>query len=155
MTIKNKPLFIIVFVLALIVCFVLGTKVGKLLLSSKISEYEKMLDYYAPIPTELYSISGKILSIQDKIITLEATSPTERKIPGKEATMVDYKVSVTDNTRINKTVVNINPEKTKITNLKLSDLKVGDKVAVRTIENIVSTTNLTGDLINLIIFPKI
>lgn len=114
-----------------------------------------MLDYYAPIPDELYSIKGKIILIKENTITLEAPSPIERRVPGEELSMVTYKIAIDENTKITKTELDPAPKKTRITDLILEDLKTGDEITVRSNENLIETTELTTTLIEIIIFPEI
>lgn len=155
---EKKPTILITVILIIVVgiiCFALGLKIGELILKNRIAEYEKMLDYYAPIPVELYSIEGKIILIKENTITLEAPSPTERKVPGEELAVVTYKITVDENTKITKTELDPAPKRTKITDLTLEDLKTGDEITVRSNENLVETTELTATLIEIIIFPEI
>jgi len=149
------PFLIAIFLVVTVVCLAIGIKIGRAPLNNKIAEYEKILDYYAPIPDELYAITGKIISIEENLIILEAVSPVEREIPDKEPVMINYKVKINNDTKITKTQININPRKTKITDLILKDLKAGDNVSVRSKENIIKNTELTATLIDLIIFPEI
>ena len=160
---KKKVSYLILIIIAVVVgigCLGAGIKIGSIgtkLAKNKLEICEKTLDYYAPIPEEVYTITGTIASVGKDEIVLKAVSPTERMVKGQEPKMIDYKIKIDKNTKITKTKINIDPRKSKTYDIKLGDLKKGDKISVRTKENIVNAENneLTATLIDLSVFPKI
>jgi len=92
------------------------------------------------IASEIYGFTGEIKEIKDNTLTLEATIPLADV--QKEPTKITLTALVTDQTKIIKLkfpaeikdkTKPVYPEETVI---KLSDLKVGDKVDVAAISNL-------------------
>ena len=151
---RNQIIFIIIIGTA-IIFLGLGIEIGKILNKNKlITEYQKLLDHYFPPLAEVYTIEGKIIAIKENMIIVEAPNPGKRIILDKKEELVRYNIKIDENTKITRTEVDVNPKKTKITDLSLNDLQKGDTVSIRSKENIIGKTEFTASLIDLVIFPK-
>ena len=152
---KTYTNLITLFIITALVFLVIGIKIGNIQSSSKVANYEEILDYYAPIPEEVYVVDGEITSVSKDSLVLKVPALDEHLLPDKEAKMVDYKIMLDENTKITRTEVNLDPAKTKTITLTIAELKVGDMVGVKSKENAVSSTELTAVLIDLTIYPKL
>ncbi len=151
---RNQIIFIIIIGTA-IIFLGLGIEIGKILNKNKlITEYQELLDHYFPPLAEVYTIKGKIIAVKENMIVVEAPNPGKRIILDKEEKLVRYNIKIDENTKITRTEVDVNPKKTKITDLSLNDLQKGDTVSIRSKENIIGKTEFTASLIDLVIFPK-
>ncbi len=130
---KIKPLVIILIILiiAVAVLKIISMVINVFPLSEK-----------PVLPDEIYGLSGKIIVIQDNVLTVEALILL--KDAAKEPIKQDVGVVIDDKTKIfklefpkpdqlPKNTKSINP---KATMIRLSDLKVGDKINVQTAANI-------------------
>ena len=156
-----------------IICFLIGFGIGyftgkistyKIFLV-KLAEKEKEINwyktllgaFYPPLPKEIYSFSGKITKIEGNSIWVEAKIRVSRfpLSEGKEFEKKEMKVNLVNDTEILKIEPIIPPslppeEPVKKTPLKLSDLKVGDRITVISKEDIKGKTEILADEIQLI-----
>jgi len=148
-----------------------GLRQGRTEGVNKITELTKVVDLFVPpMPNEVFLTSGEIKSIDKDIITLEINSLQERMLPGVTPKKEIKKVIVSSETEIIKIDFSalINPSKSKglpsgpqEIKIKLSDLKVGDKISVTAMENIKNKESfnaskiVTQDNKSLPIYPRI
>jgi len=123
-----------------------GLEQGRSESKTKIDELNKALDFFIPQPpAEIFSVSGEVKSITGNTLSLEIISPSERALPGTELKKETRTVTVAPTTKLSRfnplAIPTIDP-KTKLPvtpkaeSIRLSDLKVGDRVIVSAKENI-------------------
>jgi len=148
---KKLHLIIIAVIIIIIVagvCFKLGLNVGTKSIESEVAQYKKVIDYNFPVPEEIFNVSGKIIDIQDKTLSIETIIQDPYVLPG-EWKKQTIKVAVADETKITK----FDMQTAKQIDIAISDLKIGDQVSAGTIENIKDKTEFLADYINLYITP--
>lgn len=153
MKFKNlSPSFLILsFVIVALLFFVCGLGLGL----RKVGHYKEALNYYAPMPEEVYTVDGEILSLGQDSLVVRGPSLKDRWTSADQIKLVDYNVTIDQNTKITRTEVAVDPSKSRTTTLTLAELQIGNKISLRSKENIAETTNLTATLIDLAIFPNL
>lgn len=142
-----------------------GKEIAKRDSEAEIMKLNKALDIFSPPqPAEIFSVFGEIKAIEDNGISLEINSLTERRlpIPGEEQKKELRKVIVNDETQIIKIDFNsiarpvppkpgepFTPPQPKEIRLKITDLKIGDRVNVTALENIKVKTEFVASKIQL------
>lgn len=140
---KKKPLFII-----LICLIIIAVVFGIVILTKQKPEAEKTL------PEESYGLSGTIKALEGNSFTIDAII-----IFTDGTNQIESKKILTDeNTKINKLefpkisaenrTKPIEPRKTEI---KFSDLKVGDKIDATSKENVQGKNEFLAKIINVIV----
>ncbi|MBI3459043.1 hypothetical protein HY061_02150 [Candidatus Azambacteria bacterium] len=140
---------------------------------NKIAELNKVVSIFVPpMPNEIFQASGeiKLLSTSANTIDLEIISLQERRLPGVEPKKEIKKVIVSSGTEIIKIDFSnlANPVKSKEVppgpkeiKIQFSDLRVGDKISVTSMENIKDKESfkaariVTQDNKSLPIYPRI
>jgi hypothetical protein len=138
---------VIIIVIAIVVVAIIITQPGKQNGTNNTGDNESLKN--VEIAKEIYGFSAVIKNIDDKILTLEGSIPAASGEPVKgtvEALVTDQTkiVRLKFPTEIKDKTKPVYPEETV---LKLSDLKVGDKV------NIASATNISDNVKNGTQFP--
>lgn len=141
---------IILIILVGLICFKLGFVVGKKILEPTVAQYKKLLDYYFPVPEDIFNISGKITEIQNNILSIEVIVQDFYALPEEWKTKI-VKVIVTDETRITK----FDMDTGKQIELGFSDLKVDDQIMAGAEENIKNKTEFEAKYIELFVVPEI
>lgn len=105
------------------------------------------------LPKEVYNYNGEVIKIEDGVITIKALKGANYLLNSKE-----LKVKVDDKTEFNKFVVpesisNLKPGQSgqyfERRSIKLSDIKIGDKVTVIALENIKDKTEFTAAIVEV------
>jgi len=111
--------------------------------------------FYPPLPEKIYTLSGKVINIQDKTILMEALVRVSRfpKPGGAETKKQNIKVIVVDQTKITEFEIGMiplpgEPSPEKI--LSFSDIKVGNNISVTSAENIKGKTEVVASQIRVI-----
>lgn len=135
----NQIILVIIFLILIV-----GAGIGGYFLGQ-----HTMLNSLYPEPNEVFSISGKITSIDGNSLVVE-TSSLERYIPGQEFETKLITINTNQQTKIYK--LNFSPENpTEFTEtvLSFSDLAVGDAVGILSSENIKGKSQVTATEITL------
>ncbi len=136
---------IIVIIVVGLICFMAGRKS----MESEVAKYKKLIDYHFPVAGEIFSISSEITEIQANVLSMKIIVQDSYVLPEEWETKI-VKITVTDETKITK----FNMETSEISEVNLSDLKVGNQINANTEENIKDKTEFTATSIELFIIPE-
>lgn len=139
---------IIVVLLVAILGFKIGFSLGKKSLESTVAQYKKIIDYNFPVPEEMFSISGDITEIQDRVLSVKVIDQDPYTLPSDwEAKTI--RVTVTDETKITKFDMGT---ATTETIASLSELRTGNRITAGTnMENIKGENEFIADFVELFI----
>ncbi len=121
-----------------------------LVLSSKMLQYKKIIDYHFPVAGEIFSISSEITEIQANVLSVETIVQDFYVLPEKWETKI-VKITVADETKI----TTFDMETGEETEVDFSALKVGNGISANAEENIKDKTEFIAKSIELYFFPEI
>jgi len=155
---KKNLIYLLIILLLLAGCGILGAKFY--LAHKQLAWYEKVLTrFYPPLPTEIYQCSGKIIEKGADYLIMEAYFRVTQlpKPDGSELVKRIIKVKVTPDTRIYQEMP-VEPWAMGMglggqteQELTLADLNLQTQILVTTIENILTTSEVTAKEIKLTI----
>lgn len=150
---KKSSLIVIAIIVILVVALVsfrLGFTAGKKSLEHKLIEAQEIIDYYFPVPEEIFSVNGEVKEIKDNVISLEITPLEVLPLPGEEAKKEIIKVVIGEEAKIVKSEFPTDPnEKVKQVEINLDDFETGDWIYVSSEENIKDKKEFTANYIEL------
>lgn len=135
---------VIVIIIVAGVCFKLGFVFGRKSLEPTVAQYKKVIDYNFPVPEEMFGISGKIIDIQDKTLSIETTIQDPYVLPSEWKTKI-IKATVNNETKITKFDMETGEE----IKINFSDLKIENEVSAGANENIKDKAEFEAESIML------
>jgi len=142
---KKEYLIIgMVLIIIAIAFYFIGFSNGKNSSEKIIDDYKKIIDYYTAIPDESFSISGEIIRIENNTLSIEIVDQNPYILPNEWGNKI-IKVSVSDKTEITK----FDTSTATLTEINLSELKIGDKINATSEENIKDKKEFTANFIQL------
>lgn len=147
---KNLIVISIIVIIAVAVIFyIIGHSIAKNSAQQTISQYEKVIDYYAMIPEEIFSVSGKITEIQGSVLSISAVIEDAYKLPEDWEEKI-IKISINNDTKITKTIPDADLDEEGVKEISFSTLKTNDKIIAVSDENIKNKVEFTAISINVL-----
>lgn len=151
--IKHKNIWVLVIVLILMLGVVLLFYANKFNIQPEQVDLSKANVSQDGLPNEVYNYNGEVVKIEDNTIVIKAFRAANYLLADKE-----LRVKVDDKTEFSKLVVpksipDLKPGQSgqyfERQPIKLSDIKVGDRVTVIALENIKDKTEFTAAIVEV------
>jgi len=142
---KSYLIGIVIIIVIAIIFYFIGYSSGKNSLGATINQYKKVIDYYTMTPEEVFSVTGNITEIKDKLLSIEFVAQDPYKLP-EEWKKEIIKVVVSEETKIFRP----DADRLDVVSATFSDLKVGIRISATSNENIKNKTGFTAKSIMLI-----